>query len=349
MTMALGEFDLIDKYFKRRLGLEGGDVPHARGDRPVGNAVPAETDASRVTLGIGDDCALLALAPGMQLAVSSDMLVEGRHFLSTVRPERLGHKALAVNLSDLAACGARPVAFTLAMSLPRVDEDFLAGLSAGLFALADAHDCELMGGDTTQGPLNLCITVMGEVPRGAALLRSGARPGDDVYVSGTLGDARLALEAFRGLHALPGDVFERVRRAMEEPQPRVALGLALRGIATSAIDVSDGLLGDLGHVLQRSGVGVRLEADAMPCSDDLQARGVATRRLCTLSGGDDYELVFTARPADAAAVMHAAALAGTPVTRVGRIEAEPGVRLVGADGGPVSDRFASFDHFNGER
>jgi thiamine-monophosphate kinase len=161
--MPLGEFDLIAKFFTRTV--------------------------TRAALGVGDDCALFATSPGMQLAVSSDMLVEGRHFLSTVAPERLGHKALAVNLSDLAACGAKPVAFTLALALPRVDEHFLEGFARGLLALADAHECELIGGDTTQGPLNLCITVFGEVPAGQALLRSGARAGDDLYVSGTLGDA----------------------------------------------------------------------------------------------------------------------------------------------------------------
>ncbi|MEY8876445.1 MAG: thiamine-phosphate kinase, partial [Leptothrix sp. (in: b-proteobacteria)] len=221
--MALGEFDLIARYFTR----------------PV----------RRSPLGIGDDCALLAPAPGMQLAVSTDMLVEGRHFLSTVAPERLGHKALAVNLSDLAACGARPLAWTLALALPRADEAQLAGLARGLFALADQHDIELVGGDTTAGPLNLCITVFGEVPAGAALLRSGARPGDDLWVSGWLGDARLALEVFRGTVELDGADFAAVRLALELPQPRVALGLALRGLASSAIDLSDGLLGDLGHVL----------------------------------------------------------------------------------------------------
>ncbi|MBC8056235.1 MAG: thiamine-phosphate kinase, partial [Rhizobiales bacterium] len=272
----LGEFDLIAKYFTRTV--------------------------TRAALGVGDDCALFAPAPGMQLAVSSDMLVEGRHFLPTVAPERLGHKALAVNLSDLAACGAKPIAFTLALAMPRVDERFLEGFARGLLALADAHECELIGGDTTQGPLNLCITVFGEVPRGEALLRSGARPGDDLYVSGTLGDARLALEAFRGTVALVGDAFERVRVAMEQPQPRVALGLALRGVATSAIDVSDGLLGDLAHVLRRSNVGAELLADALPRSEVMRSLPEALQRTCTLAGGDDYELVFTAPPERAARV-----------------------------------------------
>ena len=317
--MPLGEFDLIAKYFTRTV--------------------------TRAALGVGDDCALFATSPGMQLAVSSDMLVEGRHFLPTVAPERLGHKALAVNLSDLAACGAKPLAFTLALALPRVDERFLEGFARGMLALADAHGCELIGGDTTQGPLNLCITVFGEVPQGEALLRSGARPGDDLYVSGTLGDARLALEAFRGTVALAGDAFERVRVAMEQPQARVALGLALRGVATSAIDVSDGLLGDLAHVLRRSAVGAELMADALPRSDDLRALPAALQRSCTLAGGDDYELVFTAPSARAADVARAARVAHVAVTRIGRIEAASGLRLVDCDGRALPNTFASFDHF----
>ncbi len=317
--MSLGEFDLIAKYFTR----------------PV----------RRAALGIGDDCALLAPAPGMQLAVSSDMLVEGRHFLSTVAPDRLGHKALAVNLSDLAACGARPLAFTLALALPRADEAFLEGFARGLFALADAHGIELVGGDTTQGPLNLCITVMGEVPEGGALLRSGARPGDDLYVSGRVGDARLALEVFRGTVSLPGHDFETVREAMEQPQPRVALGQALRGIASSAIDVSDGLLGDLGHILRRSGVAAEVSVDAVPRSAVLATQPLARQRECTLAGGDDYELLFTAPAERAAQVQAAAQSAGTAVTRIGRIEAGQGLRLVDGDGHAVAHTFGSFDHF----
>ncbi len=315
----LGEFDLIAKYFTRAV--------------------------QRATLGVGDDCALFSTEPGMQLAVSSDMLVEGRHFLPTVAPERLGHKALAVNLSDLAACGARPLGFTLALALPHVDEDFLAGFSRGLLALADQHRCELIGGDTTRGPLNLCLTVFGEVPAGAALLRSGAQPGDDLYVSGTLGDARLALEVFRGTLALPGDAFEAVRRAMETPQPRVALGIALRGIASSAIDVSDGLLGDLAHIRQRSGVGATIEVDRLPRSRELASQSQAWQRECTLAGGDDYELVFTAAPERADAVRAAAASAEIGVTRIGCIDAEPGVRLIDRQRRAVPNRFGAFDHF----
>ena len=317
--MSLGEFDLIAKYFTRTV--------------------------KRAALGVGDDCALFATSPGMQLAVSSDMLVEGRHFLPTVAPDRLGHKAIAVNLSDLAACGAKPLAFTLALAMPRVDERFLEGFARGLLALADEHECELIGGDTTQGPLNLCITVFGEVPQGAALLRSGAQAGDDLYVSGSLGDARLALEAFRGTVALVGDAFERVRIAMEQPQPRVALGLALRGVATSAIDVSDGLLGDLAHVLRRSQVGAEVEVDALPRSAVLRALPEPLQHTCTLAGGDDYELVFTAPPQRAPEVAAAAQAAGVPVTRIGRIREGAGLRLIDCDGRPVADTFSAFDHF----
>jgi thiamine-monophosphate kinase len=281
----------------------------------------------------------------MQLAVSSDMLIEGRHFLSTVDPVKLGHKALAVNLSDLAACGAKPLGFTLALALPRADEAFLEGFARGLFALADAHGIELVGGDTTQGPLNICITAMGEVPAGGALLRSGARPGDDLYVSGTVGDARLALEVFRGSERLRGEDFDTVREAMERPQPRVALGLALRGIASSAIDVSDGLLGDLGHILRRSGVAAVVEVDAVPRSAVLAAQPLALQRTCTLAGGDDYELIFTA-PRDAADRVQAAAReAGTAVTRIGRIEAGQGLRLLDRDRREVHNTYGSFDHF----
>ena len=317
--MALGEFDLIAKYFTR----------------PV----------KRAALGSGDDCALFVPASGMQLAVSSDMLVDGRHFLSTVAPRRLGHKALAVNLSDLAACGAAPLAFTLALALPRVDEEFLQGFSDGLFALADEHGCELIGGDTTQGPLNICITVFGEVPTGQALLRSGARTGDDIYVSGTGGDARLALEAFRGTVALERDDFESARRAMEQPQARIALGQALRGVASSAIDVSDGLLGDLAHILRRSCAGATVDVDAVARSAVLARQPQSLQRTCTLAGGDDYELVFTAAPSDADAVHAAARRAGVPVARFGVIDAAAGLRLVDRERRPVADHFGSFDHF----
>ena len=333
----MGEFELIERFFKR----------------PARRNVLAHQESSRVALGVGDDCALLAPAAGMQLAVSTDMLVEGRHFVSTVDPFKLGHKALAVNLSDLAACGASPLAFSLALSLPRVDEAWLDGFSRGLFALADAHACELIGGDTTQGPLNICITVFGEVPAGAALLRSGARVGDDIYVSGSVGDARLALEVFRGRLSMPSAVFEAARARLEQPTPRVALGQALRQIATSAIDVSDGLAGDLGHILQQSGVGARIDSVAAmgllaAAAQHTKAAPLlpdATLLDLVLSGGDDYELVFTAAASARAAVQAAAAASATAVTRIGVTQAELGLRLVDADGALLQWRHASFDHF----
>ena len=322
----LGEFDLIDRFFGRA----------ARAGRTEGGAV---------ALGIGDDCALLTPTAGHQWLVTADMLVEGRHFLSTVSPRRLGHKALAVNLSDLAACGATPRAFFLSLALPRVDEAFLAGFAQGLFELADAQGIVLAGGDTTAGPLNLNITAMGEVPAGQALLRSGARVDDDLWVSGTLGDARLALEVFRGTLSLSAAQFDEVRLRMEMPEPRVALGKALRGLATSAVDVSDGLAGDLGHVLQRSNVGATLRLADLPRSAVLGAMPEDLQRLCLLTGGDDYELVFTAPPDAHQRVLEAGRAAGTPVYRIGRIESAPGLRVVDGLGHPVQDLPRSFDHF----
>lgn len=328
----MGEFDLIARYF----------------ERPVRHAV----------LGVGDDCALLAPTPGMQLAVSSDMLVEGRHFFAGTDPERLGHKALAVNLSDLAASGARPLACTLALALPHIDAAWLDPFARGLLALADAHGCELVGGDTTQGPLNLCITVLGEVPTGQALLRSGAQVGDDLYVSGTLGDARLALEALQGRITLAPDILAATRQRLEAPTPRVALGQALRGVAHSAIDISDGLLGDLGHILRASGVGACIDtsitidllaasAGCISATGQFDAKlSTELRHQCTLAGGDDYELAFTAPVARRADVAAAALASATPVTRIGHIEAAPGLRLTDAHGQPVAQQpYASFDHF----
>lgn len=321
----MGEFELIRKFFQR----------------PV----------RRSPLGVGDDCALLAPAPGMQLAVSSDMLVEGRHFFADVNPQLLGHKALAVNLSDLAASGAKPLAFTLALSLPRADAAWCQAFADGLFALAEQHDCELVGGDTTQGPLNICITVFGEVPTGQALLRSGAQAGDDIWVSGSLGDARIALDALLRQHALPAPVLAQARQRLEQPTPRVALGMALRGVASSCLDISDGLLGDLNHILEASQVGARIDANITRSL--MQARrhpmmaALAMTRIdaCTLAGGDDYELCFTAPTHAQSAVRDAAAHAGVPVTCIGRIEAERGIRVMAPGGQQLPLRFASFDHF----
>ncbi len=324
----MGEFELIRRYFQR-----------------AGGANPA------VALGIGDDCALLQPAPGTQLAISSDMLVVGHHFFPDVDPEALGHKALAVNLSDLAACGARPLAFTLALSLPRADEAWLTGFARGLFALADAHNCTLMGGDTTRGPLNICITVFGEVPvvhgRSLALLRSGGQVGDELWVSGTLGDARLALEALQGQRTLPPELLQVARQRLERPTPRVALGQALRGIATAVMDLSDGLAGDLRHLLQASGCGARLDAAvlaALPAARDASL-DEAARLALVLGGGDDYELLFSAPAGQQAEVQAAGRAAGVPLTRIGRLEAEPGLRVVDAQGRELPGHYASYDHF----
>lgn len=324
----MGEFELIARYFQR--------------------------PARKAVLGVGDDCALLQPRPGHQLAVSTDMLVEGRHFFAGTDPYRLGHKALAVNLSDLAACGAEPLACTLALALPDADVAWVAAFAEGFFALADLHGCELVGGDTTRGPRTINITVMGEVPvqqgRGQALLRSSARPGDDIYVSGHLGDARLALECLLGRVALPAEVLAPARARLEAPTPRVALGMALRGIASAAVDVSDGLLGDLGHVLTASNVGATLDT-AIVCTlmqaSAASAPGLTPelRHTCTLAGGDDYELAFTAPAAARGQVQAAAQGSGTRATRIGQVEAAPGMRLVDGQGQPLQRHFASFDHF----
>ena len=335
----MGEFDLIARYFTK--------------------------PAKRAVLGVGDDCALLQPSRGMQMAISCDMLVEGRHFFADVDAQALGHKALAVNLSDLAACGATPLAFTLALALPKADAAWLTAFSKGLWALADAHQCELIGGDTTQGPLNICITVFGEVPvangKSQALLRSGAQAGDDIYVSGTIGDARLALEVMRGNIDLPAAVFAEAKARLEQPTPRVALGQALRGIASAAIDISDGLAGDLHHILRASGVGATIDAS---CAINLLAanariywaRGnfkgqkeLSNPLFYVFSGGDDYELAFTAPRAARSAVEAASLQSQTVVTRIGQIDPVsdkvPGLRLVDAQGQLVESIFASFDHF----
>jgi len=326
----MGEFELIERYFKR--------------------------PPQRAQVGVGDDCAIWVPTPGQALAISSDMLVEGRHFLSTVDPAALGHKALAVNLSDLAACGATPRAFTLALALPQVNEAWLSGFAHGLWALADAHGCELIGGDTTRGPLTIAITVWGELPPGQALLRSAAQVGDDIYISGVVGQARMALELFRGQLRLPSDTFERARARMERPTPRVALGQALRGVAHAAIDLSDGLLGDLGHILKASGVGADIDTRWLAQArdgdthwpahcPDLAALPWAQTLVCGLTGGDDYELLFTAAPAQSAAVLAAAQTSATPVTRIGRITPQ-GLRVLDPQGQAIDvSGLASFDHF----
>jgi thiamine-monophosphate kinase len=305
--------------------------------------------AASVHLSGGDDAALLLPSPGCELAVSTDMLVGGRHFLADVDPEKLGHKTLAVNLSDMAAMGATPKWALLAGALPDSDAAWLTAFARGFYALADAHGVDLVGGDTTRGPLNLCVTILGEVPAGEALTRAGAKSGDDVYVSGALGDAALALAAMTGRTRLDGDALAAARARLETPVPRIALGLALRGVATAALDVSDGLVGDLAHILERSHVGATVELAAIPRSPALSRfLAGAERELaleCVLAGGDDYELCFTAPRAAADRVAAIAASTRLPLTRIGTITEGPG--LVVRDEGrvPFSALPRAFDHF----
>lgn len=305
--------------------------------------------ARQALLGVGDDCALLAPRDGHAMAISTDMLVSGRHFFPDVDPKHLGHKALAVNLSDLAAMGAEPRAFTLALALPEARAEWLAPLADGMLALADAHGCELIGGDTTQGPLTLNITVFGDVPPDQALRRDAAQAGDDLWVSGTLGDARLALGMFWQEWMLDPDDFSAVRARMETPTPRVSLGMALRGLAHAALDVSDGLLGDLGHILQASQLGASMDVDALPRSAVLAKQPADRQLACLLTGGDDYELCFTAPATARDAIAALAEPLGLPLTRIGRLRRGSGIDLHDQHGHPVAFHGQSFDHFTSER
>jgi len=317
-------------------------------------------------LGVGDDAALLSVGAGMQLVVSTDLLVSGTHFLADTDAQRLGHKALAVNLSDMAAMGARPRWAMLALALPAVDEAWLSAFALGLRTLAEVHSTELVGGDTTRGPLTIGITILGEVPRGQALRRDRAQPGDDIWVSGTLGDAAVALAQLNGAHLsdahlpdahvpdahlldaelLDAAAFDHCRRRLEAPEPRVALGVALRGLANAAIDISDGFAADLGHILERSQVAARVQFDLLPRSPALQGRSRQPSVVqAIIAGGDDYELCFTA-PRSARAQVEAAALAAaTPVTRCGEILAGAGLQVLDADGHTLPLTRSGFDHF----
>jgi thiamine-monophosphate kinase len=316
----LGEFEVIARYFTR----------------------PARSAG----LGVGDDCALIAAPPGLTLAITTDMLLEGRHFPAGTDPHKLGHKALAVNLSDLAAMGADPRWFTLAIALPEVDPAWLDGFSRGLFALADAHRIELIGGDTTRGPLTLSITAIGTLPPGYALRRDGAAVGDDVWLSGATGEAALALAQLRGAVELDAAHAAACRARLESPAPRVALGRKLRGLASAAIDVSDGLAADLGHVLERSGVGAEVALEAVPVAPALATcHDTALARACLLAGGDDYELVFTAPPERRDDVLRAAEAAGIAASRIGRIVAGEGLTIRDAAGNAVPLAARGFDHF----
>lgn len=299
-------------------------------------------DRADVALGIGDDAALLEVPEGTQLVACTDTMVAGVHFLAGTPAEDLGWKSLAVNLSDLAAMGAVPMWALLALTLPDGDPDFVTRFGAGFARLARMHGVALVGGDTTQGPLAITVTALGSVPRGKALTRAGARPGDAVFVTGNLGDAAAALGLRRRGATPPPELVERMQR----PVPRVAAGLALRGVATACIDVSDGLVADLGHVCTGSRVGAELDASEMPVSATLAAAcdAVAGRDLA-LSGGDDYELCFTVPAARAAEA--AAALAGVAcrATRIGRIVAGAGVRVLDSRGQPIVLAHPGWEHF----
>jgi thiamine-monophosphate kinase len=286
----------------------------------------------------------LRIADGMELAVSTDMLVSGIHFFPDTDPFLVGHKTLAVNLSDLAAMGAVPRWATLALSLPGPNEQWLQRFSEGFFSLADEHGIELIGGDTTRGPLNLCVTIMGEVPKGKALRRSGAKVGDDIWVSGIPGMAALGLAYLQGKTALPEEDRLFCLAALHKPQPQVALGLGLRDIAHSAIDISDGLLADLGHILECSQLGAEIQFDAIP---KVSAGNIDTALLqqCVLSGGDDYELCFTAPVASRAEIEAISQALQLPLTRIGLIRAEQGCAVRTADGGVLQPKESGYDHF----
>lgn len=320
--MSLSEFEVIRRFFTHR----------ARG----------------AVLGVGDDAAILRARRGMDLVVSADMLVAGRHFFRDADPARLGHKSLAVNLSDMAAMGAVPRWATLAIALPRVDVRWLKAFMGGFMRLARRHGVDLVGGDTTRGPLAICVQIIGEAPAGAALRRDGARAGDDVWVSGTLGDAALALAAAKGRVRLSGGERRRVEAKLDAPTPRIALGRALRGVARSAIDVSDGLVADLGHICERSRVAARIELPRVPASAALGRlldRPVA--RAALLAGGDDYELVFTAARSRRAAVERIGRRLRARLTRIGAIaRGRPAVTVVDGAGRPLRLRGTGFDHFD---
>ncbi len=321
--MADSEFALIRRYFAR----------------PAPDGV----------LGVGDDCALLPPAAG-HMAISTDLLIEGIHFFPDVDPVALGHKALAVNLSDLAAMGATPRAFVLALALPKVDHAWLDGFSRGLLALADQHGCALIGGDTTRSPQGIAIdvTIFGDVPGQLALRRDGARVDDDIWVSGMLGDADIALRlllADGSVSDPDGSVLAATRTALEWPQPQVALGLALRGVATAALDISDGLAQDLGHILSASGVGAELQLSDLPLSPTLSALPAAAARRSALTGGDVYQLCFCAPPSARVELAALAQRLALPLTRVGRIVAGSGLRVLDEHGRELPPVAGGFDHF----
>lgn len=335
-TKPSGEFDLIERFFKT-----GADSLRTAGDFGI-------------TLGIGDDCALIKPAVNEEIAITSDMLVEDRHFFADTDPELLGRKALAVNLSDLAAMGARPLGFTLAIALPKVDEAWLKSFSTGLFATAQEYSCHLIGGDTTAGPLTISITAFGSTPSGKAIRRSGAKAGHDIWVSGSVGDARLTLAALRHEMNLPKEDLQRVEHRMHQPRPRIELGMRLRDVASAALDVSDGMLGDLRHILMQSQVDAQVDLDKLPKSSTLQKQDISIQNLFAACGGDDYELCFTAHPSQREKIQVISDTLNLPLTFIGKIlpreNIDVKIHLLDASGNQLSDKesapfLKSFDHF----
>lgn len=315
------EFALINDYFRR------------------------PTRQTRV--GIGDDGAILTPSPGKELVVSTDMLVAGTHFFPDTDPTNLGWKALAVNLSDLAAMGAEPRWAFLALSLPEPDEAWIKQFAKGFFDCADHHQVDLAGGDTTRGPMNFCITVMGEVPAGTALRRSGAVPGDELWVSGRPGRAALGLAHLQGRCHLPAPLREECLGALHRPQPRIALGLALRGMASAAIDISDGLLADLGHILAASETGAELRFENLTATTPTNWPETQLARDCQLAGGDDFELAFTAAVEHHERLKALSAELSLALTHIGTITNEAGgtLRLLDAAGHPMRVGRRGYDHF----
>lgn len=320
----LSEFEIIRRYFTR--------------------------DSGNAVLGTGDDAALVRLAEGMELAVSTDMLVAGRHFFEDTDPFWLGHKALAVNLSDMAAMGARPRWALLALALPEslveAGGAWLEAFAAGFFALAKKHQVELIGGDTTAGPLNICVQIMGEVPAGRALRRSGARPGDEIWVSGCLGDAALALAHEQQRIRLAPEELRACLPALLEPVPRVELGQALTGIAHSAIDISDGLLADLGHILESSCAGATIQISKTGCSEVMKKYlPDPVAQACLLAGGDDYELCFTAPADQHETIRLLGGRLAVPLTCIGHVTTGAGLRVLDEKGESVTQEVTGYDHF----
>ncbi len=332
----LGEFDLIERFFKT-----GADSLGSNADQSI-------------ALGIGDDCALVRPPENEEIAITSDMLVAGRHFFPDANPELLGYKALAVNLSDLAAMGARPLGFTLAIALPKVDSHWLEGFSKGLFAIAKEYSCPLIGGDTTAGPLTISITAFGATPTGKAIRRSGAKPGDDIWISGAVGDARLALAALRHEINLSTNDLQEIEHRMHQPTPRIELGIKLRNIASAALDVSDGLLGDLRHILKQSQLDAEIHLDKLPKSSILKKQGSSIQNLFAACGGDDYEICFTAPSSQRDNIQTISHSLNLPLTLIGKTllkkEVEEKIYLLDAFGMLLNDAetallLNSFDHF----